>query len=200
MSLIDLFLTQGIITFGLVAALVPLLIAAGLFLAPRLRRWNAGRAAARAAMLAERAMIAQAEAEARLRMAATDEMELQEEVEEAAPRRARKRPAEDETPRKARPAAKAADPAAKPAVSAPAPVPPVTAPAPVLTPEAITTSTAPTTNGDASAGMQDLLSSVFADEGHNERYAALLAGLDTVNIQELAELAQQVAGQLQGEG
>jgi outer membrane biosynthesis protein TonB len=200
MSLFELFFSQGIVAVSLVAALVPLLIAAGLFLAPRLRRWNAERAASRAAMLAERAMMAQAEAEARMRMAEADETESEEEAEEEAPRRAGRRPAEDEAPRKAKPSAKAAEPASKAAPAAapaPSPTPKPAAPAP----EAAATTT-PAGSGDPAvpSGIQDLLSSVFADDGHSERYAALLEGLEPVNIQALAELAQQVAGQLQGEG
>jgi outer membrane biosynthesis protein TonB len=197
MSLLDLFLSQGIIAVSLVAALVPLLVAAGLFLAPRLRRWNAERSAARAAIQAERALLAQAEAEARMRMAEPEAID----EEEAAPRRVRKLPAEAEAPHRAKPA----EPLAKPAPTpAPVPVPaPAASSVPAQTPapeSAAATTSTPATSGDVSSGMQDLLSSVFADEGHNQRYAALLAGLDTVNIQELAALTQQVAGQLQGEG
>jgi predicted lipid-binding transport protein (Tim44 family) len=52
----------------------------------------------------------------------------------------------------------------------------------------------------ASAAVQSILDGVFEDEDQSARLAALLEGLDPVDISALLSLAQQVAGQLHGPG
>jgi hypothetical protein len=58
---------------------------------------------------------------------------------------------------------------------------------------AATPATASTTQPEVSPAMRDILSSVFEDDESNERYAALMDGLDKVDIQALATLAGKLS-------
>jgi type II secretory pathway pseudopilin PulG len=49
------------------------------------------------------------------------------------------------------------------------------------------------------SAIQDILTSVFADEGVSERQIALMRGLDDVDIAHLLTLSQRVAAQLHGD-
>jgi hypothetical protein len=70
------------------------------------------------------------------------------------------------------------------------PVQAVSAPALVTPPQS--------SEPEVSSEMKDILSSVFGDDEASERQAALLQGMDNVDITHLLTLTQQVAAQLQG--
>ncbi|MCC7446390.1 MAG: hypothetical protein IT324_03190 [Anaerolineae bacterium] len=180
MSLIELILAQKAILLTLVIAVMILMAGVGLSILPRIKASNAKKARqkARAEALARQHALEQAEEEA---AAEAEELaavaaEAQAEVQAAPPEPA---------------PAPVAPTVVKPAPVAAAPPKPAPAPTPAPTP-----APAASSGGSASSAMQDILSSVFANDEAMARYEVLLRGLDNIDINDLLALCNQVADQL----
>lgn len=174
MSLLDLILGQKVILISIGVAL--LLIVAAIFMAviPRIRRNRALKAQQRAAEQARLEAEKLAEAE-----------EVEEVIKLPVVKGKGAAPAAANAPA-APAAAKPATPPAAPAAAKP--------PAPLVSTEPAKTPEAEKEKG----GMQDILSSVFADEANSERVEALLRGMSDVEMAELLTLAQNIKVQMSG--
>jgi hypothetical protein len=170
MSPLDLILGQKVIILTIGAAIVLLAAAVLLTLIPRIRRHQAEVLQRRAEQTRIAAEMAEAEA-------------AEGEVVRPAPAKRRRKDAKEA----------AAD---KPVTAAPPPVIPV-AKAPII---AVSPEQPQAAQGGQSppSTMQDILSSVFADEGNAERQAALLQGTVDVDMSHLLTLCQQVIIQMRG--
>jgi hypothetical protein len=181
MSLLDVIRDQQMIILSVAIALLPLLIAGGLALRSALRHQRAQR------------LLRQQERATLLALQAAAEAT-------AAP--VKGAPAANGRVQPAAAAKTAAGASATPAA------PPNTAPTVVKGVPAASPGAAPAVAGTATEGqaaapesavssaMKDILSSVFVDEGAEARYEALLAGLEPVDVHELAALCNQVATQM----
>jgi hypothetical protein len=194
MSIVDLILGQKVILISFGIAVLFILFAVTMIMLPRIK-------ARRARLAQERAVRQAAEAEAAAERAALEEaQQAAAAVARAAGRKGGKQAGgkKSQNPGKASPATAApvayaptAAPVAQ-AVKAPAAKPPTPAPAPP-TPAATSS-----TEGEPSSEMKDILSSVFGDDENSERQAALMRGMDSIEMTHLLTLSQQVAAQLRG--
>ena len=161
MSLLDLILEQKIIVITVIAALIPLFVAAAFMVQKSLRRilrqraqQRIARAAAQAALAATAIAEAEAEQDAMLQHSAT--IEAAPEVVEAEP-----------------------DAVAENLVQA-----------------LSETSDDEKPGQDTPAEIQSLLTSVFTDEGQDERLGVLLRNTQAIDIVELAQLCSDIAHRL----
>jgi type II secretory pathway pseudopilin PulG len=180
MSLIELIFGQKIILLTIGVAVLLIMAALALAIIPRIRKSRAEAAQRRAEERAEKAMIA-------AEMAA----QAQEEAERATVTSTKRR----RKSAKAVPVSETAPLKSAPPAVVTAPVPAAKPPVAVASPEP---TQAPQAGQPPTADMQDILSSVFADDDATERQASLLRGMSDVDMSNLLTLGQQVIVQMRG--
>lgn len=190
-SLIELILEQQAILISLGVVGLVILLAVAIVVGVQLRKVMAKMAVMRAQHKAEAARRAAAAAArkqaARARKRHADE--AADEQESLAPTTLAGLAAFAEVPVEAAPTTEA---------TPDAPSPDAAAPAVTVLPATATTSadTATPEESQTTDAMKDLLSSVFFDEGAQERFENLLRGYEAIDIDTLAQFSQQVANQL----
>ena len=185
MSFISLMLSQQQVVISLVLVGLILLAAVSLMVGPALyRSWKRAAARRKAHQAEQAARRKKAKAQARKRTAQADSAPAKRATVIANQRGASAQTAAVTTEPTS---VKTAEPVAetKPAVSVPVPAP-----------VAETKATQPETQSDDAADVQDILNSVFADEGKNERFEVLMQGVEVPSAEELLALASRVNAQL----